>query len=138
VAGWAAKRIEDVPLVSDGEPSDPDWYPLQHHLGFTAFGANVFVGHEPGQELVGEHDERESGQEELYLVLAGEAVFTLDGETVPAPEGTVVAVTGPDVTRRAVAVVAGTAVLAIGASPLGPFASTWRASHFREVPLVDD
>lgn len=136
--GWAAKRISEVPLVPDGEPSDPDWHPLQHHLGFTAFGANVFVAREPGQELLGEHDERASGQEELYLVLRGEAEFTLDGETVSAPEGTVVAVTGPDVARGATAVVAGTAVLAIGASPVGPFASTWRASHFRDVPLVDD
>ena len=71
-------------------------------------------------------------------MLAGEAEFALDGEVVPAPEGTVVTVTGPEVTRRAIAVVAGTALLAIGASPVGPFASTWRASHFRDVPLVDD
>ena len=136
--GWAAKRIEDVPLVPERELSDPDWYPLQHHLGLTAFGANVFVGREPGQELVGEHDERASGQQELYLVLAGEAEFTLDGDTVPASEGTVVAVTDPAVTRRAAAVVAGTAVLAVGASPTEPFASTWRASHFRDVPLADE
>ena len=136
--GWAAKHLDEVPLVSDGESSDPDWHPLQHHFGVSAFGANVFVAREPGQELLGVHDERASGQQELYLVLRGEAEFTVDGEAVAAPEGTVVAVTGPEVTRGATAVVAGTTVLAIGASPVGPFASTWRASHFRDVPLVDD
>jgi quercetin dioxygenase-like cupin family protein len=132
--GWAAKRLHDVPRVTDGGPCDPDWYPLQHHFGLSAFGANVFVAREPGQELIGEHDERQSGQQELYIVLLGAAEFTLNGERVAAEEGTVVAVTDPSVKRRAVAVSAGTAMLALGASPTEPFVSTWQPSHFQDVP----
>jgi hypothetical protein len=48
------KRIADVPLT--------------HH-----FGLNAFVAREQGQELVGEHDERESGQEEVYVAIGGPA-----------------------------------------------------------------
>lgn len=42
---------------------------------------------------MGEHDEATegaTGHEELYLVLDGEATFTLDGATVAAPKGTIV------------------------------------------------
>jgi hypothetical protein len=138
MAGWAVKRIAEVPRVTDGGPGDPDWHPLQHHFGLTAFGANVFVAREPGQELIGEHDERESGQEELYLVLSGEAEFTLDSEPVAASEGTVVAVRDPRVTRRATALAAGTTLLALGAPQRARFESTWRAAHFAGVPLIDD
>jgi hypothetical protein len=41
---------------------------------------NLFVASRADQTLVEEHDERTSGQQELYLILEGEAVFELDGE----------------------------------------------------------
>ena len=108
------------------------WHPLQHFLGLTAFGANVFVAQE-GQTLVAEHDETASGQEELYLVLRGEVRFSLDGETVEAGEGTAVAVTDPEVRRAALAQSSPAAVLALGVRP-GCFETTWREEHFTDVP----
>ena len=68
---WAVSPITDLPVVSDGEPDDPVWYPLQHALGIDTFGANVFVAREADHVLVEEHDELGSGQQELYLVLDG-------------------------------------------------------------------
>ena len=133
MAGWAVRTLKEIPTVTDGDPGDPDWHPLQHFFGLTAFGANVFVARRGDEPLIGEHDERASGQEELYLVLEGEAHFELDGERIHAPRGTAVAVTDPNVKRSAVARAPGTTLLAIGSRP-GAFATTWRESHFADVP----
>lgn len=46
------------------------------------------------------HDERESGQQELYLVLDGEVVFRLDGEQAQLGEGTALAVTSAASRKR--------------------------------------
>ena len=73
------KKLTDVPRVTDGDADDPDWHPVTHHFGLTAFGLNAFVAREAGQELIGEHDETGSGQEEVYVVLDGVARFWLDG-----------------------------------------------------------
>jgi hypothetical protein len=43
MAGWATRSVDEIPKVTVGESDDPDWYPLQHFLGLTTFGANVFV-----------------------------------------------------------------------------------------------
>jgi uncharacterized cupin superfamily protein len=77
MAGWAARNIGETPKVNDGKADDPDWHPLQHFFGLTTFGANVFVGTRGYETLVGEHDERSSSQQELYVVLEGEADFEL-------------------------------------------------------------
>lgn len=134
-ADWAARQLADVPRVPVDE-GDPDWYPLQHYFRLTAFGANAFAAREVGTELVGEHDELASGQEELYLVLGGTVAFELDEERLETGAGTVVAVRDPRVRRRAVAREAGTILLALGAPARPSFESTWRASHFEGVPQV--
>ena len=130
---WAARTLTDIPTVTEGESDDPAWHPLQHFFGLSAFGANVFVARHANQTLIEEHDERSSGQEELYLVLEGEAAFELDGETIVATRWTAVAVPAPSVTRRAVALEPGTTLLAVGAAP-GSFSTTWMESHFTGVP----
>jgi mannose-6-phosphate isomerase-like protein (cupin superfamily) len=133
VRGWAASRVTDLPFVSDLEPDDPVWYPLQHALGIDTFGANVFVAERADQLLVEEHDERESGQQELYLLLDGSAVFELDGEETRVERGDALAVIDPGVRRRARALAAGTTLLVVGSSD-GPFESTWNAAHFSDLP----
>jgi hypothetical protein len=132
VARWSVRNIDDVPTVPGGA-GEPIWHPLQHYFGLSAFGANVFVAREDGQMLVDEHDETGSGQEELYLVLEGRAMFELDGEAVGAEQGTAVAITDPDVRRSAVAESAETSLLVVGVRP-GSFETTWRESHFADVP----
>jgi mannose-6-phosphate isomerase-like protein (cupin superfamily) len=86
--------------------------PVREHLGIHAFGVNAYTPNEDGT-LINEHDESGSGQEELYLVLDGNATFEIDGETVDAPAGTLVFVP-PGVRRKASG--DGT-VLALGATP---------------------
>jgi uncharacterized cupin superfamily protein len=62
------------------------WMLARKALGTEAFGYNL-VEIEPGGALP-EHDEAGSGQVELYVVLEGEAVVSVDGEEQPAPAGT--------------------------------------------------
>jgi hypothetical protein len=133
---WAISRLQDIPSVPGGDVDDPEWRPLQHFFGLTAFGVNVFIAPRGDETLVEAHDERDSGQEELYLVLDGEAEFELAGETLLAEPATVVAVPDPSVTRRVVSRVPGTALLAIGCRP-GCFETTWRREHFAGVPRAD-
>ena len=125
-----------MPTVSDGEPGDPVWYPLQHALGIDTFGVNLFVADRTDQTLVEEHDERVSRQQELYLLLEGQAVFELDGELVHLDRGTTLAVTDPSVRRSARAVTSGAALLIVGASS-APFRSTWDPDHFGDIPRPD-
>jgi quercetin dioxygenase-like cupin family protein len=133
MARWTVRAIAEMPSVSNGDADDPAWYPLQHVLGIDTFGVNVFVANFAGQTLVGEHDERESGQQELYLVLEGEAIFELDEEKARLARGTALAITDPSVRRNARALSPGTALLIIGAGR-SPFTSTWKASHFEDIP----
>ena len=86
--------------------------PVRGHLGIQAFGINAFTPDEDGT-LVNEHDEVGTGQEELYIVLDGNATFEVDGETFSASPGTLVFV-GPQSRRKATG--DGT-ILAVGGTP---------------------
>jgi hypothetical protein len=136
--GFAVRALSEVPSVPGDRPQDPDWRPLQHHFRINAFGMNVFTATADGTVLVSAHDERSSGQQELYFVLEGEATFTLEGEEFPAPAGTLVAVPDPGVQRAAVANTAGTRILAVGARPTGGFRSTWSPHWFESVPQFEE
>jgi quercetin dioxygenase-like cupin family protein len=87
--------------------------PVRMHFGIQAFGVNMWAG-EPGEQLMPEHEE-DGGDEELYVVVAGRAAFTIGGDEIDAPEGTLVYVS-PEETRKAVAAEPGTRVLAVGAT----------------------
>ncbi|HEY7605065.1 MAG TPA: AraC family ligand binding domain-containing protein [Gaiellaceae bacterium] len=58
-----------------------------------------------------------TGHEELYLVTRGHAKFTVGGEEIDGPEGTIVLVREPSLSRGAVACEDGTIVLTVGAAP---------------------
>jgi tetratricopeptide (TPR) repeat protein len=108
-----------------------DWRSIRHHFDVRGFGVNANVAVEPGL-VVETHDELhgDGGQEELYVVVSGHATFTLDGEEVDAPTGTLVFVRNPAVKRTAVAHEAGTTLLCVGGRPGQPFrVSTWEYSR---------
>ena len=65
--------------------------------------------------MLEEHEETETGHEELYVVLAGRARFELDGARIDGGQGTLVFVEDPHVKRTAYAEEPGTTVLAVGA-----------------------
>jgi quercetin dioxygenase-like cupin family protein len=101
------------------------WKPIRRTLGVTAFGINAYTAAAAGDEVVEDHSEKQLGHEEIYAVLSGRATFTVDGEEVDAPAGTLVYLDDPAQQRRAVAQEAGTTVLAIGGVPGKHEPSAW-------------
>ena len=79
-------RVDEIPVAPTPIEDGLEWHPVRNHLGITAFGTNAYVGRAAGDLVIEDHDEDE--HEELYVVLAGTARFTVDGETFDAPQGT--------------------------------------------------
>ena len=111
---YAVARLEEIEELTDGrEP----FRPIRHHFGITSFGVNAWTAHEVGDRIINEHDESDpGGDEELYLVVRGRAVFELDGDRVAAPTGTLI-FAPPGVKRTAFAEEPETTVIALGGSP---------------------
>src|SRR3954453_15432969 len=101
------------------------WKPVRKTLGVTAFGINAYTAANAGDEVVEEHTEEALGHEEIYFAHTGHAVFTVDGEDVDAPAGTMVYLDDVKQKRHAVAKEAGTTVLAIGGVPGVHEPSAW-------------
>jgi len=93
------------------------WKPIRRPLGITAFGINAYTAANAGDEVVEDHSEKTNGHEEIYVVVSGHAVFTVDGGEVDAPAGTLVYLDDPLERRSAVAREPGTTVLAVGGVP---------------------
>lgn len=123
-------RLDEVDGYAD--EGRPRWHMIRAVLGIESFGVNAWRATEGGQAIIGEHDELgqgAGGHEELYVVLSGQATFTVDDEPVPAPAGSLVYVKDPRLRRSAVADEAGTTVLVIGGRPGAPFSvSPWERS----------
>ena len=112
------------------------WKPVRKTLGVTAFGINAYAATDAGDEVVEEHDETALGHEEIYVVVRGHATFTVDGEEVDAPAGTLVYLDDPAQKRHAVAREPGTMVLAIGGVPGRHEISPWEY-FFPALPAID-
>ena len=108
--GYRLLRLDDV------EPVD-GWLPLRRELGISAFGVNAWRPQSDGRTIIGEHDEATTGHEELYVVVAGHATFTVDGDEIDAPAGTIVFVGDPAVKRAAAARDPETTILTAGGKP---------------------
>jgi mannose-6-phosphate isomerase-like protein (cupin superfamily) len=101
------------------------WKPIRKTLGVTAFGINAYTAANAGDEVVEEHTEQQLGHEEIYAVISGHATFTVNGEEVDAPAGTLVYLDDVTERRHAVAREPGTTVLAIGGVPGTHEVSAW-------------
>ena len=135
---YGSVRLADVDTLAQVDPGNPDvidgsFHLVRRHFDVRAFGVNAVIGN-AGDEMVVPHHEaddeanRTNGHEELFAVMTGHAVFTVDGEEIDAPGGTVVFVRDPALIRSARATADGTAILAVG-GPVGvPYAvSRWEA-----------
>jgi hypothetical protein len=114
MSGYAVAGLDEIDEIDDGRCP---FRPVRHHLGITAFGVNAWTGREAGDRIINEHDEDEpDGNEELYLVMKGRAVFELDGDRVDAPAGTLVFAPG-SLKRTAFAEEPETTIIALGGTP---------------------
>src|ERR1044071_583397 len=113
VPGWQCTHIDEI-----AAEKWPYWAPIRHHFDIQTFGINAWRGAE-GDEVIKRHDESDSGAPELYVVVSGGATFTIGGEDVSAPAGTLVYCNDPAAERVAFATERGTAILSFGAGPAG-------------------
>lgn len=117
---YAVTTIDALPASGEADEGGAAWKSVRNHFDIQAFGASAYVAEAAGQRVVPEHDETNSNRgtagahEELYVVVSGAADFTIGGETVDAPAGTLVFVGDPDLVRTAHAREPGTVVLAFG------------------------
>jgi len=106
--GYSVVRIDEI------EPSGPGGAVrfVRRELGVQAFGLNWF---EVPPNMEGrKHDETESGQEEVNVIVHGSGVYRIDHEEVPFTAGTVFRF-DPETTRQPVAGPDGFTMIAIGA-----------------------
>jgi len=96
---------------------------VRRALGVEAFGVNWFEipPNSPGRE----HDERETQQEEVNVIVRGSGVYRVEGEEIPVRVGTFLRF-DPGTTRQPVAGPDGLTMIGIGArrgsyEPRGPF-----------------
>jgi tetratricopeptide (TPR) repeat protein len=110
------------------------WLPVRRRLGVEAFGINAWRPQADGKTIIGEHEE-DSGHEELYVVTQGHATFTVAGQEIDAPTGTIVFVRDPTLKRAAVAREPETTILAVGAKPGEAFAPMPWEENAEIIPL---
>jgi uncharacterized cupin superfamily protein len=109
----AIVKLGDVPVVMTEYGR---WQPLNDPLGISGFGINAFTV-DAGEDVDMTHDESESKQQELYVVVAGRAALTIDGVEHEAGVGTLVSVPDPATIRSMRALEDGTRILCIGSAP---------------------
>jgi hypothetical protein len=128
-------RIEELQPI---EVAGVKWRPVRRALGITGFGINAYSA-DAGEQLIEEHDETGAGagqHEELYLVLTGHARFTVDGQHIDAPAGTLVFVPETSSRRAAEATADGTNALVIGGDTGTIKPSAWE-HYFAAQPAAD-
>jgi tetratricopeptide (TPR) repeat protein len=114
-----------------------EWRPIRRRFGIRSFGVNAYTAVNVGDWVIEEHTETQLGHEELYVVVRGRARFTLDGEELDAPAGTLVFISNPAVKRVARAEESGTTVLAVGGKPGAAFTPSAWEWYFTAYPLAD-
>jgi hypothetical protein len=125
-------HVDDIPTLASG-PDEPEWKPIRLHFGIGAFGVNAWSAREAGQLVIERHTEIEDSDthhHELYFVARGHATFTVDGDEIDAPAGTLVNVPDPASIREATAEDEGTLVLIVGGTPGEAFTpSGWETKY---------
>lgn len=125
-------HVDDIPTLAP-EPDEPEWKPIRLHFGIDSFGVNAWRARTAGQLVIERHTEIEDSDthhQELYFVARGHATFTVDGEKIDAPAGTLVYVPDPASVREATAEEEGTLVLIAGGTPGEAFTpSGWETKH---------
>jgi uncharacterized cupin superfamily protein len=86
-------------LRADDFEKSGDWLLARRSLGLSAFGMNL-VDIQPGGQIP-EHDETGRDQEEVFVVLSGEATIVIDGDEHDLAEGTFARL-DPELTRTVV------------------------------------
>jgi tetratricopeptide (TPR) repeat protein len=120
--GYVFARLEELEpaslVAADATDDGRRRFDVRRTFDITGFGVQAYSA-PTGIDIIRAHDEMllgEAGQEELYIVLKGAATFEIDGESIEAPEGSLVHVR-PPATRKATANDDGATILVVGGTP---------------------
>lgn len=115
MADYTAKKLSEMEAGFGG-----GFIKARAELGVTAFGFQV-IQLPPSYGDYPEHDHADSGQEEVFLALAGSGWMDIEGERVELDGETFVRV-GPEVKRKVHSGPDGLRMLVIGGCPGEPYA----------------
>src|SRR5258707_8267102 len=107
MSDYTAKRIKDMEAGFQG-----GFVKARAELGVTAFGFQV-IQLPPDFTDYPEHDHSESGQEEVFLAVAGSGWFDVEGERIDLDNETIVRI-GPGARRKVRSGPQGLRMIAIG------------------------
>jgi tetratricopeptide (TPR) repeat protein len=120
--GYVFAKLEELEpaslVAADATDDGRRRFDVRRTFDITGFGVQAYSA-PTGIDIIRAHDEMllgEAGQEELYIVLKGAATFEIDGESIEAPEGSLVHVR-PPATRKATANDDGATILVVGGTP---------------------
>jgi len=138
-APYGSVRVADVDILAEVAPGNPNindcsFHLIRRHFDVQAFGVNAATGN-AGDEMIEEHHESDdeenetNGHQELFAVMTGRALFTVDGEEIDAPAGTIVFVRDPALLRAARATADDTTIFMVGGPAGVPYTvSRWETS----------
>jgi uncharacterized cupin superfamily protein len=110
MSGYTLKTIDELSSIHHGIVKLAG-----AELGVESFGIQV-LDFPAGFGDYPEHDHSDDGQEEVYVVLRGQAEFEIDGERVPVDSGRILRIAA-DSRRRLDPGPDGVRILAIGRAP---------------------
>ena len=110
MSDYTAKRISEMDAIFGG-----GFKKARAELGVTSFGFQV-IEMPPGFDGYPHHDHAEEGQEEVYVVLAGEAELIVGEDRLTLDRETMVRV-APDAKRKVVTRDRGVRLLVCGGVP---------------------
>jgi len=105
---YSVVRIEDLEAAGPGGAVRF----VRRELGVGAFGINWFELPPNAEGRL--HDETDSGQEEVNVIVSGSGVYRVDDEEVPFAAGTIFRF-DPETTRQPIAGPDGFTMVAVGA-----------------------
>jgi hypothetical protein len=106
--GYSMVHVDDLP----GEGPGGSVRFVRRHVGAEAFGINWF---ELPPNVTGhEHNEQDSQQEEVNVIIAGSGVFRVERDDIPVRRGSVMRF-DPETTRVPIAGPEGLTMIAVGA-----------------------
>ena len=106
--GYSVVKVQDI----EGEGPGGSVRFVRRHLGVEAFGINWFEI--PPNTEGREHDESNSAQEEVNVVIEGSGIYRVEGEMIPVEPGTFLRF-DPETTRCPIAGPEGMTMIAVGA-----------------------
>jgi uncharacterized cupin superfamily protein len=115
MADYTVKRVDEMEAVFGGA-----FKRARAELGVSAFGMQVLDMPPNVDGQYPEHDHADEGQEEVYVVLRGEAELDVEGERVRLDPGTMARV-GPAAKRTIRTGADGARILALGGRPDRPY-----------------